>query len=673
MIVEFFRHGKGLSKHAIEYLLGKDLSREHAKLLDGNIEEIAELIDSSPYAKKYTSGCLSFYEDDLQDHLKQKLMEAFEKVLFPDLARDENFKILWIEHRDKDNAETGKKRLELNFLIPNTEVSTGKRLQPFYFVADLERVDLFKKYINHKLKLFDPDDPINRQSLKVAKHLPKNLKEFTKALDKEVALAISELDENGQPKVKDRASLLDWMQEIGLEVTRKTKKQISIKNPDRPEGRPIVLRGEFYEQNFRCTAASADFKRRASEEYRRDAEKRCEESLRRLRELMQKKAHYHRIRFRKEDLNSSTDDSRQYQLKTDTHRDRDRRSTQEPTKELTGENNALRSQFRGVGERVSNRSGNDEQKTQNAASEHYKRIADIHRINRSGSQTKRNQGRAMDNHSVFSFDELYFTYCAWRSNLLKLQKNQSNKRDESNRIRAEKTRSQSEYSTVSEESLCRDRSEVSEQPLRQQARRRNDNRQEVYYRQGGEVDELTNRIIEHHRRSAEAIRIATERASESITAYNNSINDYLRATELHQHTQTAQHVTDNNSRKAQEYQPTVVRTNYLSEFFRELSAKLTKSIGESFNRVNAELNTRERCSTDHKRSTTSPNEVGTRDSDLRASETNQTKIRLIDQFSRGCTEVNTAPVYKALEILDQRKQLQLKQKRDNSYDSPSPF
>ena len=131
MIVDFFRHGSGLSKGCLDYLLGEDREREHAQVLSGDIELTAQLIDSSPFAKKYTSGCLSFYEHDLSDQDKQKIMQNFEECLLPGLDKD-RYQILWVQHQDKINQDTGETRLELNFVIPNVELSTGKRLQPFY-------------------------------------------------------------------------------------------------------------------------------------------------------------------------------------------------------------------------------------------------------------------------------------------------------------------------------------------------------------------------------------------------------------------------------------------------------------------------------------------------------------------------------------------------------------
>ena len=60
MIVDFFEHGSGEASGPLDYFLGKNRDREHAKVLLGDVSEVAELIDCSPYEKRYTSGCLSF-------------------------------------------------------------------------------------------------------------------------------------------------------------------------------------------------------------------------------------------------------------------------------------------------------------------------------------------------------------------------------------------------------------------------------------------------------------------------------------------------------------------------------------------------------------------------------------------------------------------------------------
>ena len=259
MIVDFFRHGSGLSKGCLDYLLGEDREREHAQVLSGDVELTAQLIDSSPFAKKYTSGCLSFYEHDLSDQDKQQIMQNFEQCLFPGLEKDQ-YQILWVQHQDKVNQDTGQTRLELNFVIPNVELSTGKRLQPFYAPVDLDRVDLFKKITNTQHRLYDPDDPEHRQLFLNKKNLPKDIKDFKAQLHQRIYRAVA----NGE--VADRQELVQWLESNQINVTRQVKNSISIENPYEGAKRPIRLEGEIYEQGFRATG-----------EYRQEVQQRIAE------------------------------------------------------------------------------------------------------------------------------------------------------------------------------------------------------------------------------------------------------------------------------------------------------------------------------------------------------------------------------------------------------------
>lgn len=248
MIVKFFKFGKGGSKACIDYLLGKDRNREHARVLSGDVDLTADLIDSSRFTKKYTSGCLSFAEADIPEDAKQKIMADYEHCLFPGMDRDQ-YDILWIEHRDKG-------RLELNFVIPNVELSTGKRLQPFYAPADLGRVDCFKKITNHDYNLHDPDDPENKQLATVSlddqgEIKPKKGEVSKSKTSKEIAedIDIKVMQAYLEGKIKDRDDTILFLVDVlKHNVTRITKKGISIL----PEGknRPIRLKGEMYEQGF---------------------------------------------------------------------------------------------------------------------------------------------------------------------------------------------------------------------------------------------------------------------------------------------------------------------------------------------------------------------------------------------------------------------------------------
>ena len=290
MIVDFFRHGSGLSKGCLDYLLGEDREREHAQVLSGDIELTAQLIDSSPFAKKYTSGCLSFYEHDLSDQDKQKIMQNFEECLLPGLDKD-RYQILWVQHQDKINQDTGETRLELNFVIPNVELSTGKRLQPFYAPADLDRVDLFKQITNTEHSLYDPDDPEHRQLFLNKKNLPKDIKDFKAQLHQRVYRAVA----NGD--VADRQELVQWLESNQINVTRQVKNSISIENPYEGAKRPIRLEGEIYEQGFRATGEYRQEVQQRIEEYRGTTSERYRANVTEYQRQLEHKSQYHCDRY----------------------------------------------------------------------------------------------------------------------------------------------------------------------------------------------------------------------------------------------------------------------------------------------------------------------------------------------------------------------------------------
>ena len=290
MIVDFFRHGSGLSKGCLDYLMGEDREREYAEVLSGDIQLTAQLIDSSPFAKKYTSGCLSFYEHDLSDPDKQKIMQDFERCLFPGLDQDQ-YQILWVQHQDKINQDTGQTRLELNFVIPNVELSTGKRLQPFYAPVDLDRVDLFKKITNAEHSLYDPDDPNHQQLFINKKNLPKDVKDFKEQLHQRIYQAVVD------GKVTDRQELVQWLESNEVKVTRQTPKSISIENPYEDAKRPIRLNGEIYEQGFRATGEYRQEVQQRITEYRGTTGERHRANVTDYQRQLEHKSKYHVERY----------------------------------------------------------------------------------------------------------------------------------------------------------------------------------------------------------------------------------------------------------------------------------------------------------------------------------------------------------------------------------------
>lgn len=233
MIIKIHSRGVGGGCGPVDYLLGKDRDREGARLDRGDPEQMIQLIDSTNFAQKYTSGVLSFAERDLDEHQKQQIMDSFERALLPGLDKDQ-YSVLWVQHQDKD-------RLELNFVVANVELHSGKRLQPYYDKADRPRLNAWKDLVNDHYQLKDPNDPLNKRELCTPNNLPRTKIEACEAITNGL-LSIAERGE-----LKNRDDVVKTLESAGFEIARTTKKSISIKDPE--GGQNIRLKGAIYEQD----------------------------------------------------------------------------------------------------------------------------------------------------------------------------------------------------------------------------------------------------------------------------------------------------------------------------------------------------------------------------------------------------------------------------------------
>ena len=624
MIVDFFEHGTGEASGPLDYFLGKNRDREHAKILLGDVNEVAELIDCSPYEKRYTSGCLSFYESDLNEDDKAQIMRDFEKTLFPGLTTG-NYRILWVEHRDKINEETGERRLELNFLIPNIEIESGKRLQPFFAKADLDRVDAFKKIVNYEHDLFDPDDPLNRRSVKIAQNLPKESKEFKAQVHDEITLAICD------DLIYDRKTLLDWCETVGFEVTKITKKQISIKNPE--TGRPEVFKGEFYEQNFRNTAKSTELKAEASGRYRQRAEKRYQTCLERHEKLCEAKSKYHLERYG--------------------NGNRESRNGLDPKFTEPKNRNAIEN--RQSGEQLQQQYSGIEHGSSEADSRHETTFADIAVIKPRNNRTSEAEKSPYFINFSPDFSATYFAYQQYVFRLYQQNKLQRTKPDQD--ITADRTTEASRSETSPKFEQSRVTEEVS-----------------ANFIQGLE-NEFRSPTFEDHRRTAIAVEATTARTAESTRAYTSAISDNKRIESVHENFKREAQRSSADREEVSANNARIIRSNYLNNFFTDCTRELEITATDTFKRFSAELVDRE---SSQKLNSGNPTEYGA-SRDRTAIEADDRANNQENEFSRAISTkisgVNPTSIFKALDVLDQRRELEREQarKNDRGYDSPRPF
>ena len=215
-------------------------------------------------------------------------MQSFEDTLLAGLERDQ-YDITWIEHQDKG-------RLELNFIIPNVELSTGKRLQPYFDQADRPLVENWKQVTNFEHGLSDPHAPDKAQAIKVLNS--QNLPESVKEIKQQIGTVIAEQISKGN--IQNRQDVVNTLESAGFDITRQTDKSISIKNPDGK--RNIRLEGVIYENRRFGEEFRAEHSR-TGQEYQETSRERYQTALGKLQRLTTKKLETNREHFREKSSN----------------------------------------------------------------------------------------------------------------------------------------------------------------------------------------------------------------------------------------------------------------------------------------------------------------------------------------------------------------------------------
>ena len=625
MIVQFFRYGNGLSKGPLDYLLGKDRDRDYAKVLQGDVSEVSGLIDTSPFAKKYTSGCLSFYEHDLTEPDKQKIMQDFEQALFPGMDQSQ-YRVLWIEHQDKLNEETGERRLELNFLIPNVEILTGQRLQPYYDKADRPRIDLFKKITNYEYQLHDADDPLYRQAVTTAKNLPKTVNEIKETLDIEATRAV----ESGL--ITDRQSMKKWLLDLGLEVTRETKKSLSIKNPnDDEKSRPIRLTGAIYEQDFRLTETSQQLTIAASERYRREAEQRNQSDIQRYAEYSAKR---------------STELEQQYRQHQNGYTAETERSNERDIA-------ADRPDYSSNQEAAATRHDSPIARTTTAYQTATSELAAVERLEPRNSPSSQIKENPYYIEYSLDFTGMYNAYQQYLSGIRQQEQVQRHHRDGEQSPVAKKPRGKPEYSEVwNREKMGLVRPDRPESAAVQQ---------QYANSAGNQLNESRSTVIADYRAATAAAQRATAAATASITAHSNAEQNDKRTRELLQQIDNSlQHADRERKRDEKSYQ-TATESEAIRDFITKLGEQLKTAITEPFRAISDWVKSKER----DQRTIANDDLYRNREADSTIDPTASKETRLSATVSRKIRGFDQTNIFKALDELDRRRELQLEQQRKN--------
>ena len=238
MVVQFFKGGRTFAgaKSAIAYLLNDRVEKEQAKVFAGNSDLTLRIIKSINRKWKFTSGVISFEEQyEEVKNILPEIKEKFEKAFFCGLNKDQ-YNILYVLHTDKNRAE-------LHFIVPRTELKTGKDLAIYTHKKDLTKKDLFQQHINIKYGLTNPLDKSKKRTLEVSTKWSNDNKELKKQIHKYIEKAVT------KGFISNREEIIQLLENAGFRIKRKGKDYISIQNDDMK--RAIRLKGVYYNENFR--------------------------------------------------------------------------------------------------------------------------------------------------------------------------------------------------------------------------------------------------------------------------------------------------------------------------------------------------------------------------------------------------------------------------------------
>jgi len=242
MVATYFNKGKGRTG-PVEYVLDKErVESGEAKLLRGDAQITADLIKTNNNELKYRSGVLAFTEKDLAQGVREQIMDDFEKSTFAGMNKSQ-YNILWVEHQDKGN-------LELHFVIPRLELTTGKAYNPHWHKADQDRLLLFQDIQNAKYNLTNPYEAERANALQ----MPTKWDNRSKAKE-EINDVIVQGVSSGQ--LQNREQIVEFLENSGLEVKRSAKGKLSknfiaVKSPEDKDY--IRLKGAYYNEDFRSAA-----------------------------------------------------------------------------------------------------------------------------------------------------------------------------------------------------------------------------------------------------------------------------------------------------------------------------------------------------------------------------------------------------------------------------------
>lgn len=246
MLIKFFPRGRGCGSGPVDYVCG--LHDHHGQeripapeILYGDPDVVRQVINSVHHKYKYTSGVISFTAEDAPSvNQQEEVMQEFERTAFPGLEGNQ-YSILWVRHEHAG-------RVELHFVTPRIELTTGKAYNPAP-PGWQKRYDLLRDYYNFKYGWARPDDPDRARlvqpgidALIIADKKMQDAKPYKEIIAQKI------LEEVHAGKINDRKDVLDFLRGHDFALPRIGKDYVTTINP--ADGKRHRLKGLLFNEDF---------------------------------------------------------------------------------------------------------------------------------------------------------------------------------------------------------------------------------------------------------------------------------------------------------------------------------------------------------------------------------------------------------------------------------------
>jgi hypothetical protein len=242
MHLKFLKHGKGSGSAAIEYLLrekdSKGVVRADIKVLRGNPEQLAQLIDSLKTVCRYSSAVLAWHKDD--DPTPEEMETAlkdFEHTAFPGLQSNQ-FSWIAVEHVEDDGSK------HIHIIVARAELTTGLSMN-IAPPGSQARYDHMRDALNYEHGWARPDDP--RLARPVQPGAVASFAGWKAGTDPRQQITDWLLAQVEAGTVNNRQDVIRELSTLG-QINREGRDYISIRAEE--GAKPIRLKGPIYDENF---------------------------------------------------------------------------------------------------------------------------------------------------------------------------------------------------------------------------------------------------------------------------------------------------------------------------------------------------------------------------------------------------------------------------------------